>query len=346
MAAGYDADESLKDSESSSYSTFSTLSGSSGVPSEITIITHSPSPRSPVPPQFHCNGHSSFLRREEPPSFGTQSLLSPERSPLGSSRDARKQQQYSPTSPIDAISSEDKEECILKDEELDGCLPVVCLNQDYPFSTLAAVDVPSRVLKPPLMNDLYQFIVKSGTLSPPCMDSEREGIVSSLSSPNFWLKFWFQRNDNNSSSLSTLLEKIGTSNYTILAIETTKGHVFGAFCSTQWRFQPYWYGTDAFLWRIDQSQHFCDNQVMIYPCTVHGDRIQFCTRTALALGGGNSDKVTSGIALVIDGDLLGGETSACTTFDSPRLCDESHEFEIQRLEAWTLTPGDSIERAV
>ena len=55
-----------------------------------------------------------------------------------------------------------------------------------------------------------------------------------------------------------------------------------------------------------------------------------------------------GIAFMLDGDLMGGETNSCATFANPRLCGKesgSNEFDIVGLEVWTLTPCLTVSEA-
>jgi hypothetical protein len=63
-----------------------------------------------------------------------------------------------------------------------------------------------------------------------------------------------------------------------------------------------------------------------------------------------------GIGLMIDGDLMGGETNACATYANSKLtmtknrssshhasCFNDNEYGFHALEAWTLTPCHSIK---
>jgi hypothetical protein len=99
-----------------------------------------------------------------------------------------------------------------------------------------------------------------------------------------------------------------------------------------------------------------DNEMEVYPYTRSDEMIQYCTEKTVAVGGGEfSEDHTSpyavepkGIGFMIDGDLMGGETSACATFNNPSLGDRksrSNEFEVVHLEVWTVTPCASVEEA-
>jgi hypothetical protein len=183
-----------------------------------------------------------------------------------------------------------------------------------------------------------------GVLTPALMESLRGFFPSAIADHNFWLKFSRQRDGN---SLPLLLSKVRTSKYTVLCLETRDGHVFGAFCSTPWRVQSSWFGTsECFLWRLKRSRldgHrlrtlAIDNEMEVYPCT-DDSNVQFCSHRSLAVGGGAFGPKGSpypdepvGIGFLIDGDLEGGETNSCSTFNNPRLASRTsrsnNEFDI------------------
>jgi hypothetical protein len=199
--------------------------------------------------------------------------------------------------------------------------------------------------------------VRPGVLTPPLMEAMRGFFPYAIAEENFWLKFSLEAHG---ASLPSLLSKVRTSRHTILSIETKDGHVFGAFCSSPWRVRPGWYGSgEAFLWRLKNSRitpgtktrnYDHDNEMEVYPYTGNNELVQYCTKRAVAVGGGDykdgEDKCPyvgepTGIGLMIDADLLGGETNSCSTFANPRLCgrsSNSNEFDIVNLEVWTVTP--------
>lgn len=207
---------------------------------------------------------------------------------------------------------------------------------------------------------------KVGVLTPSLMESLRGFFpVNSVSEENFWLKYSLQRDG---ASLPKLLSQVRTSKYTVLGVETTDGHVFGAFCSAPWRVQSSWFGSgECFLWRLKRSRleggdktsrrNFeYDNEMEVYPYTGNDELIQYCTRKTIAIGGGSwSGRSSSpyrreptGIGLMLDGDLMGGETNACATFNNPRLGERltnGNEFDVRNLEVWTMTPSTSIDDA-
>eukprot|EP00339_Tiarina_fusa_P022148 CAMPEP_0116999150 /NCGR_PEP_ID=MMETSP0472-20121206/1966_1 /TAXON_ID=693140 ORGANISM="Tiarina fusus, Strain LIS" /NCGR_SAMPLE_ID=MMETSP0472 /ASSEMBLY_ACC=CAM_ASM_000603 /LENGTH=637 /DNA_ID=CAMNT_0004698503 /DNA_START=218 /DNA_END=2131 /DNA_ORIENTATION=- len=210
---------------------------------------------------------------------------------------------------------------------------------EHPFNILGADDpkVHPRVLTPSIMEALRGF------------------FPFNVGESNFWLKFSLNRDG---ASLATLLSTVRASTYTIIAVETMHGEVFGCFTATPWRTGTKWFGTgEAFLWRLKKSrmtspknsrQANFENEMEVYPYTGYDDLVQYCTSKTIAVGGGDwlhavspFDNEPRGIGLMIDGDLAGGETNSCATFGNPRLCKKasaSNEFSIANLEVWTLTP--------
>ncbi|CAB9508801.1 TLD domain-containing protein 2 [Seminavis robusta] len=210
----------------------------------------------------------------------------------------------------------------------------------------------------------------SRVLSPAIMEAMRGFLPYSISEDNFWLKFSLVRDG---ASLRVLLRSIMPCTHTVICVETNDGDVFGSFCSTPWKNNgdaQKWFGTgESFLWKLKQSryvpEHFAFDasqrmhEMEVYPYTGHDDMVQYCTSTTLAVGGGSwNDAVCpypgepTGIGLLLDGDLEGGETNSCATFANPRLTRNnnnkttvSNEFTIANLEVWTLTPHATIHLA-
>ncbi|GKY96964.1 hypothetical protein MPSEU_000655400 [Mayamaea pseudoterrestris] len=203
---------------------------------------------------------------------------------------------------------------------------------------------------------------KVGVLTPSLMESLRSFFPYAIADQNFWLKYSMQRDGV---SLPILLSKVRTSKYTVLGVETRDGHVFGAFCSAAWRVQSTWFGNSGcFLWRLKRSRldrcrmrtFAFDNEMEVYPYTGNDRMIQYCSQKSLGVGGGEfgssglpfPDEPT-GIGFMIDGDLQGGETNSCGTFNNPRLASRlsptKNEFDVLNLEVWTSTSCVSIEEA-
>jgi TLD len=271
----------------------------------------------------------------------------------------------------------------------DGVASTTTSVRDYPFMILGN---QNRTLP--------------GVLTPRLMEALRGFFPLPIANANFWLKFALSNNNSNSSassiasSLPILLDRIHHSRYTVIGVETKEGHVFGSFCSSPWRVQSSWFGSnDSLLWRLKRSRkqvdhdvndnknnnnyssnnssnnsngghrrispnYNFDNEMEIYPCAAD-EQIQYCTEKTIAVGGGDwnhgdmprpkSPKMNrdpSGIGFMIDGDLMGGETNPCATFNNPRLSlgtgnntNNNNEFDIVHLEVWTLTHCTTIEDA-
>ena len=174
--------------------------------------------------------------------------------------------------------------------------------------------------------------------------------------------------------MTTFLQHMRGSDCTFLAIETVDGEVFGSFTVQPWRktWKAFGLGAESFLWRmrgsradkcwsvIDQAKK--ESEVDVY--TFHGgdSNVQLCTTERIVVGGtGKAQPGTDtlldgtpiqdfqwGFGLHIEGDLLRGTSSPCTTFRSPSLSKvhgDGSMFEILNLEAWTLTPCTSQAEA-
>lgn len=213
-------------------------------------------------------------------------------------------------------------------------------------------------------------------LSPPLMESLQAFLPSSKSGENFHLKYSMIRDG---AYLQTLLKRARGIQYSILAVETLNGEVFGSFTGTAWRKSWNYFGSgESFLWRmrhnrldptngiLDQAQK--ESEIDVYPYTGANDFIQFCTHDRIAIGGGipkddvdGAEKKTQtepvlpldhdyGFGLALGADLLEGTSSPCMTFDSPSLCKSypnGERFEVMNVELWTMTPcmtEDEAER--
>lgn len=130
-------------------------------------------------------------------------------------------------------------------------------------------------------------------LSPPLMDSLMTFLPPQLHNENYWLKFSLIRDG---ASLQTLKRYVRAAAFTIVAIETTKGEVFGSFTSHSWRNQWGFYGSQpAFVWKMrhsrrtkvsslfDQAQ--LESEIDIFMHTGGNDYVQVCHHDFLAVGG-------------------------------------------------------------
>ncbi|VEU39624.1 unnamed protein product [Pseudo-nitzschia multistriata] len=217
---------------------------------------------------------------------------------------------------------------------------------------------------------------KPHVLSPPLMESLQAFLPSSKSGQNFHMKYSMIRDG---ASLQTLLRKARGIKYSILAIETIDGEVFGSFTGQAWRKSWNYFGTgESFLWRmrhsrleksngiLDQAQK--ESEIDVYPYTGENGFIQLCTHDRIAVGGGIPDETYAekkseelnsipplamnthdwGFGLALQSDLLQGSSSPCVTFGSPSLCKSQpigSRFEVMNVELWTTTPCMTEEEA-
>jgi hypothetical protein len=238
-------------------------------------------------------------------------------------------------------------------------------------------DLNQPVVFSPMIMEALQGFLTSGTSSTNGPPATTTTAPQPQPQQNYWLKYSTARD---LVSMADLLESVRATRLTIFCIETTDGDVFGAVVSTKWRVKSRWYGgstnKDAFLWRLkkarpsvngsrheddDDDDFDEDNELEIYPNTNVDTMVQYCTEKALAFGGGTDwtrlrdgcpygPDEPQGIGLLIDGDLMGGESNSCVTFANPSLCQRSHhaavnEFDVKTLEVWTTTPCSTVLEA-
>ena len=211
-------------------------------------------------------------------------------------------------------------------------------------------------------------------LSPPLMESLQAFLPTSKSGENFFMKYSMIRDG---ASLQALLKRARGIQYSILAVETIDGEVFGSFTGQAWRKSWNYFGTgESFLWKmrhsrldatngiLDQAQK--ESEIDVYPYTGENEFIQLCTHDRIAVGGGIPDDDASaekktqnepsgsplvdhghdwGLGMAIQSDLLQGSSSPCVTFGSPSLCKAGDRFEVVNVELWTMTPCSTEEEA-
>lgn len=203
--------------------------------------------------------------------------------------------------------------------------------------------------------DAHDIKAQPHVLSPPLMESLQSFFPTPNTTDNFWLKYSLIRDG---SSLHTFMQHARGAKYSILALETTDGEVFGSFTAEPWRKTWSYFGSgESFLWRmrnsrktpcysiIDQAQ--MESEIDVYPFTGVNQCIQLCTHNKIAVGGGSpahsekeekrddiddeggigqvgSNEISFedhewGYGLALQGDLLHGTSSPCFTFASPSL---------------------------
>lgn len=214
-------------------------------------------------------------------------------------------------------------------------------------------------------------------LSPPLMDSLMNFLPDQLQGQNYWMKYSLIRDG---ASLDTFRAYARASKDNILAIETTRGDVFGVYTSSHWHTSPHLFGgSPSFVWRMRHSrtspchslfeQAQMESEIDVYFLLDKTVRIQTCTHDRLGVGVGNMNKYDGegkiiqteqeeeqkngknyGFAIALEDDLLSGTTSRSPSYKNPCLCDPSSNgevFQVLNVELWSLTPAfseDSAER--
>lgn len=194
-------------------------------------------------------------------------------------------------------------------------------------------------------------------LSPPLMESLQAFLPPSKCADNFWMKYSMVRDG---ASFHSFLQLARGAKYSILAIETVDGEVFGAFTAEPWRKNWNFFGNgESFLFKMRMSrkekchsiidQAHMESEIDVYPFTGFNHSIQLCTHDKIAVGGGTFESPSSskefnassssqsgdddewnrefkdhewGFGLTIESDFMHGTSSPCLTFGSPSLSTE------------------------
>lgn len=214
-------------------------------------------------------------------------------------------------------------------------------------------------------------------LTPPLMEGLQAFMPESLHEYHFWMKYSFVRDgpanrahpdSSFHSPLQDMLRHCRASKHTVLAMETTDGHVFGAFCSQPWHLQAgdYYGNDDSFLWRMRHSRNKrCDSivdqvlmesKIDVFPFTSLNTKIQKNLASGeIALGSGEVKEISGsegdhfGHAILLDSSMRIASTSTSETFGNPSLVNterRGEQVELANLEMWALTPHESIESAI
>ncbi|KAL3772599.1 hypothetical protein ACHAWO_003654 [Cyclotella atomus] len=224
--------------------------------------------------------------------------------------------------------------------------------EDYPILGLEKVD------------DQGNDPLDPHVLSPLLMKCLRDHLPYALKEENFWLKYSLVRDG---ASLDVIFKNLRHSRNTVLAIETTKGEVFGSFTGHAWRNNGnnYYGSCDAFVWNLrrrrdEDNCRSLDEYILrestldVYPWASKGGNrnVQLSNSKKLFVGGGepdsevlasvdrhregingkdceeDGDKIEWGMALALDKDLLFGTSSRCATFGSTPLNGKETESQV------------------
>lgn len=204
--------------------------------------------------------------------------------------------------------------------------------------------------------------VQPHVLSPPLMDALMSFVPDECQGENFWLRYSLVRDG---ASLDTLRNYVRAATFTIIAIETPTGEVFGSFTSSPWRTNMGYFGAQpCFVWKMRHNrrshcsslfeQAQLESEIDVYMCTHKKELIQVCRHDQLAVGGDERfesqdvDLDQSGFAFSLESDLLIGTSSPCKSFTSPALVgtgERSQVFDVAGLEVWSFTPCFDVAAA-
>ena len=200
------------------------------------------------------------------------------------------------------------------------------------------------------------------------MEELQSHLPLSKRGESFWLQYSLVRDG---ASLEVMMEKVAGESYSVLALETTDGQVFGAFLGQPLAFSKGQFrgSGETFLWRVPElrSSSFGSNSkdsnsivddssassltscdLDVYKFAFSNQDVQLVSHDRLVIGGGchsSSRNPHWGFGLVLEKDLLKGSSSPCLTFASPPLTQQAGSFEVRNLEVWALTPSLSLEDA-
>ena len=210
-------------------------------------------------------------------------------------------------------------------------------------------------------------------LSPVQMDLFQPHLPDAKKGESFWLKYSLVRDG---ASTISFLKQVRASPYTLLAMETVDGEVFGGFFCSAWTIQPNYFGTgESFLWRMKDArklegslveQNDRESDLEIFPSEIYyaNRYFQMCLQDKIVSGGGATSlaqdfglerggeyqphQIGFGLQLGSGGSLLEGSSSASLTFRNPplsRIHSDGSTFELVNLEAWGFTPCQTEEEA-
>jgi len=189
-------------------------------------------------------------------------------------------------------------------------------NEDYNL----VLRVPDAVSCPTLLT--YDLLSKLSSSLP-----------RSLQSRTWERSFCIARDGD---SIQHMLRLCQPYHQTLLVVQTTKGQVFGAFCTGKW--QPFrtktqncntYYGNgQSFLFACDDN-----DDVEVYRWSGKNHYCQLCQveQNRIAMGGEGD------FGLILEDNFSKGRTGYCATYSNPPLVEDGH-FEIAALEIYGPRP--------
>ena len=140
---------------------------------------------------------------------------------------------------------------------------------------------------------------------------------------------------------------------TLIAVQTSRGEVFGGYMTQPWRPSDEYYGTgQSFLWKKRTTRDlrkpgllrsFSSSprqtrpkaQVDVYGWTGANTYFALCSETSVAMGGGGS------FGFLVEEDFSRGTSGPSETYSNPPLS-SSPDFEVVNFECWGFTTCASI----
>lgn len=142
--------------------------------------------------------------------------------------------------------------------------------------------------------------------------------------------------DRDGYSYINFFERLSGVDETILIVEDTMGHKFGALCTGTWNEKRGFQG-DGCSWVFT----FHDSEdLKLWPATGLHEMYQHGDSHGLIIGGSDDKKHHS--ALVIMNDFSGGHSGHSLTYDNEVLCfhnpgsSECADFKVLRFEVWSF----------
>jgi len=122
-------------------------------------------------------------------------------------------------------------------------------------------------------------------------------------------------------SLNTLYSQCKDQGPSILIVQDTNGHSFGAYVSDWWRIEPQYYGSgESFVFSLSPELKF-------YHWTRKNNFFMCSRRDFISVGGGNH------FSLWLDSDFMNGSSNSSETFGNPTLS-SMEDFQVSIVEVW------------
>jgi hypothetical protein len=144
-----------------------------------------------------------------------------------------------------------------------------------------------------------------------------------------WKRIYSLERDGD--SFETFLNKVAGERETILALKTTRGHLFGGYADHAWERRKEYYGSgQACLFRMnnDKAKVYKWSGVNRLVQHVDGDK------SRIIMGAGTS----GGFGLCVEDNFRRGSTAQSETYENEPLCPD-HLFEVESFEVYGFIHG-------